>query len=277
MPAGDLVTGSDGQLARVIGPWAREKLHYIQRYCDVFNTAMKEKWGKRAYIDLFSGPGICVTEDTGKEFDGSPLIALKCKESFTHYFFNDKDTYAIISLKCRVASLSSGNIDYFSYFNKDCNEVIEDLIQQLPPSALDFCFIDPTNWQIKFDSIRKLTENRQTDLVITFQSGEMKRVVDNYPEELDDFFGDPNWQIEYNTESQKGGRRKGRILLDIYEQRLRNIGYQAFDDNILVKTTSGLHLYYLLFASKHERGADLWHKISQKSYTGQLKLKIPKE
>jgi len=274
MPTGDLVPGSDGQLAIVIGPWAREKLHYIQRYCDVFNTAMKGKWSKRTYIDLFSGPGICITEDTGKEFDGSPLIALKCKEPFTHYFFNDKDMRAINSLKGRVASLSSGNINYF---NKDCNEVIEDLLRQLPPSALDFCFIDPTNWQIKFDSIRKLTQDRQTDLVITFQSGEMKRVVDNYPEELDDFFGDPTWQEEYKTESQKSGRKKGRVLLDIYEQRLRNVGYQAFDDHILVKTTGGLHLYYLLFASKHERGADLWHKISQKSYTGQLKLRIPKE
>lgn len=89
MPTGDLVSGSDGNLTMVVGPWAKEKLHYIRRYCDIFNTGMKDKWETRTYVDLFSGPGKCVIEGTEEEIDGSPLIALQCEEPFTHYFFND--------------------------------------------------------------------------------------------------------------------------------------------------------------------------------------------
>ncbi len=274
MPTGDSTLGSDGNMAMVAGPWAKGKLHYIRRYCYIFNTGMKDKWETRTYIDLFSGPGRCIIEETGEEIDGSPLIALQCGVPFTHYFFNDVNASFMDSLRKRVSSTSSANI---RYFNIDCNEVVDYLLPQLPPSSLDFCFIDPFGWEIKFNSIRKLTTRRRMDIAITFHTGEMKRVAGSAPEELDDFFDGPSWREEYKTESQKRGRQKGRVLLDIYEQRLRNIGYQAFDDNILVRTTNGLHLYYLLFASKHERGADLWHNISQKSHTGQLRLKIPKE
>lgn len=50
MPTGDLVTGSDGYLAIRVGPWAKDKLHYIRRYCDIFNAGMKNRWPVRAYI-----------------------------------------------------------------------------------------------------------------------------------------------------------------------------------------------------------------------------------
>ena len=274
MPAGDLILGSDGKFARVIGPWAREKLHYIQRYCDTFNTAMKDKWGKRTYIDLFCGPGLCADEVTGEEFDGSPLIALKCGKPFTHYFFNDKDKRAINALRARAVSLSTNNINYFS---EDCNDVIEHLLEQLPESSLDFCFIDPTNWQIKFDSIRKLTKGRRMDIVITFHTGEMKRCAHQPPDELNDFFDGADWQVKYKEVIQKGKREGSPTLLNHYKQKLKSIGYKGFDSNILVKTTTGKHLYYLLYASKDPKGAKLWHNICQTTSIGQRRLRLPRE
>jgi len=272
VPTGDHVPSSDGQVAMVVGPWAKEKLHYIRRYCYIFNTGMKGRWSTRTYIDLFSGPGKCVIEGTGEELDGSPLIALLSDVPFTHYFFNDIDTHAINSLKSRVASLASANI---TYFNMDCNEVIEHLLSQLPSYSLDCCFIDPTNWQIKFDSIQRLTKDRRMDLIITFQTGAIRRVADNPPEELDDFFGNPSWREEYKTKLLTGGRTRGRILLDIYEQRLRDLGYREIQDYLPVKNTRSALLYHLIFASKHPRGRDFWDKISQKSSTGQLRFTLP--
>ena len=142
----------------IVGPWAKEKLHYIQRYCYIFNMGMKDKWSTRTYIDLFSGPGKCVIEGTGKEFDGSPLIALQCKVPFTYYFFNDINPSSIASLRNRASPFKSVKINYF---NMDCNSVIDHLLPKLPSSSfsLDVCFIDPTNWQIKFDSIQRLTKD----------------------------------------------------------------------------------------------------------------------
>jgi three-Cys-motif partner protein len=272
VPTGDLVLSSDGKLAMTVGPWAKEKLHYIRRYCYIFNTGMKGKWGTRTYIDLFSGPGKCIIETTGEEIDGSPLIALKCDVPFSHYFFNDINANSMASLQNRAGSFASVNINYF---NSDCNDAIDQLLPKLPPFSLDFCFIDPTNWQIKFDSIRRLTKDRRMDLALTFHTGEMKRVADSAPEELDDLFDGPGWQEEYKSMLLKGRRKGSRLLLDFYRQKLRELGYQEFDDHVLVRTTTGLPFYHLVFASKDHRGRDFWNKISQKSSTGQLRFALP--
>ena len=270
MATGDLVLCSDGELAIEVGPWAKDKLFYIRRYCYIFNEAMKDKWAIRNYIDIFAGPGRCFVETTKEEIDGSPLLALSCEVPFTHYFLNDIRPNLINSLKTRAASYSSTTIVYFS---KDCNDVVDDLIEQLPPSSLDFCFIDPTNWQIKFDAIRRLTKNRRMDLAITFHTGEMKRCAVSPPHELNEFFDSTTWQPKYFEVIRKGKREGSPTLLNIYRQKLYEIGYRGFDNSILVKTTTGLHLYYLLYASKNPQGAKLWHNISQTTSIGQRRLK----
>jgi three-Cys-motif partner protein len=269
MPTGELVIGSDNYLALAVGPWAKEKLFYIQSYCKIFNSGMKNKWPVRTYIDVFSGPGRCIVEDTGEEIDGSPLVALQCKVPFTHYFFNDINVDSIQSLKNRLSSFSSTDIELF---NSDCNDVIGELKSKLPPSSLDFCFVDPLNWEIKFASLRFLTEGRNMDLAITFHSGNMKRVVDDYPNVLNNFFGDDEWQLECKNAMAKGQVKLGRALLDAYEKRLKKLGYMVIHDFTLIKNTMGVPLYHLVFASKHPRGKDFWSKISQKTLTGQRRM-----
>lgn len=273
MPTGDLVVGSDGELTLTVGRWAKDKLFYIKRYCDIFNTGMKEKWAVRTYIDLFAGPGKCLVETTKEEIEGSPLLALSCKVPFTHFFFNDIQLDVIKSLKTRVAFYRSANV---VCFNKDCNLVVDELLQKLPPASLDFCFIDPFRWEISFNAIRKLTEKRRMDLAITFHVGSMKRVAHNPPQELLDFFPDRSWQQEYEKAAAMG-KLKGHILLEAYKRGLANLEYKDIRDYVLEVNRRNVPLYYLIFASKHRRGADFWDKIAGRSEAGQLRMPMVRE
>jgi len=268
MPTGDLVVGSDGELTLTVGRWAKDKLFYIKRYCGIFNTGMKGKRAVRTYIDLFAGPGKCLVETTKEEIEGSPLLALSCKVQFTHYFFNDIQPDIIKSLKTRAASYSYGNLFYFS---NDCNLVVDELLQKLPPGSLDFCFIDPFKWEISFNSIRKLTEKRRMDLAITFHIGSMKRVAHDPPQELLDFFPDRSWQQEYEKAAETG-KLKGQVLLEAYKCGLANLGYKDIKDYVLEVNRRNTPLYYLIFASKHHRGGDFWDKIAGRSEAGQLRM-----
>lgn len=268
MPTGDFVIGADGKHVIKVGPWAKDKLFYIGRYCYIFNAGMKNKWPIRTYIDLFAGPGRCLIEGTKEEIDGSPVIALKCEVPFTHYFFNDIEPSLIESLQARVKPFEFVTIGCFS---GNCNEIINDLVQKLPSNSLNFCFIDPTNWQINFDSIRKLTEKRQMDLAVTFHVGGMKRAANKPPQDLLDFFPDSSWQQEYE-EARKMHRSTGRVLLDAYEQGLRNLGYVGIKDYVLETNRRNVPLYYLIFASKHPKGAEFWDKIAGRSEAGQLRM-----
>jgi len=268
VPTGDFVIGADGKHVIKVGPWAKDKLFYIGRYCYIFNAGMKNKWPIRTYIDLFAGPGRCLIEGTMEEIDGSPVIALKCEVPFTHYFFNDIEPSLIESLQARTESFDWPSI---SYFRRDCNGIVDELVQGLPSNSLFFCFIDPTNWQINFDSIQKLTEGRQMDLAVTFHVGAMKRTASNPPQDLLDFFPDSSWQQEYE-EARKMHRSTGRVLLDAYEQGLRNLGYVGIKDYVLETNRRNVPLYYLIFASKHPKGAEFWDKIAGRSEAGQLRM-----
>lgn len=268
MATGDLVIGSDGELALKVGRWTKDKLFYIRRYCDIFNTGMKGKWAVRTYIDLFAGPGRCLVEATKEKIEGSPLVALSCKVPFTHYFFNDIQPDVIDSLKTRAASFSFAVLHYYK---KDCNRVVDELVQDLPAGSLDFCFVDPFNWEISFDSVRKLTAERQMDLAVTFHVGGMKRVAHNPPQDLLDFFPDRSWRQEYEKATETG-KLKGRVLLDAYERELKNLGYSAIKDYVLAVNKKNVPLYHLIFASKHPRGAEFWDKIAGRSETGQIRM-----
>ncbi len=268
MATGDLFVGSDGELVMKVGRWAKDKLFYITRYCNIFNMAMKDKWVVRTYIDLFAGPGMCLVQETKEEIQGSPLLALNCEVPFTHYFFNDVEPDVIKSLKARAAFASSATVEYFS---KNCNLVVDKLLQKLPSNSLDFCFIDPFNWEISFNSIQKLTEKRRMDLAITFHIGSIKRVADRPPQELRDFFPDTSWQQEYQKAGEES-KLSGRVLLDAYERGLSTLGYKEIKDYLLMANKTNVPLYHLIFASKHKRGAEFWDKIAGRSETGQLRM-----
>jgi three-Cys-motif partner protein len=269
MATGDFTKCSDGKPGILVGPWAKEKLHYIKNYCDIFNNGMKNQWDTRSYIDLFSGPGVCVLQNSNEEIKGSPLLTFDSKTTFTNYYFNDMDSETIEILKTRIAINNKQSIEYF---NNDCNTVIDELLQKLPSNSLDFCFIDPFNWEIQFDSIRKLTNKRRMDLAITFHVGNMKRALATaLPQDLIDFFPDTSWQRDYKLAVEQE-LSHSRILLDAYENGLRSLGYKAIKDYNLMANTKNVPLYHLIFASKNNRGADFWDKIAARSETGQIRM-----
>jgi len=271
---GELILASDGQVAIPVGPWAKEKLFYIERYCHIFNQAMRGKWPTRVYIDLFAGPGRCVVQGTGEEINGSPLVALKCEVPFSHYFFNDLDATTIAALEKRAVALAVAEV---RFFNQDCNQVVGDLLRELdklPRQPLVFCFIDPFNWEIEFASIATLAQGRRMDLAITFHTGSIKRWAHRPPAKLDTFFPDAGWRQGFAAKRAEGDRALGAYLLNYYKQGLRGLGYNDIQERVSVKQTKGVPLYHLIFASKHPRGREFWDKISQRKATGQMRLAL---
>src|SRR5688572_22129126 len=97
------LVASDGLIARESGEWAADKLFYVGRYMDIFTGSMKKKWPHRAYLDVMSGPGMCVVPATGREFEGSPLLALQTKIPFTDVILIEDDPTLIAALQQRTS------------------------------------------------------------------------------------------------------------------------------------------------------------------------------
>jgi len=66
--------GTDGLPIRDSGIWAKEKLHYLEHYLNIFFIGMRKKWpGKLYYIDLFLGLGVATYVRPGKKLMGLHL------------------------------------------------------------------------------------------------------------------------------------------------------------------------------------------------------------
>lgn len=272
---------SDGHNIRCVGRWAKDKYFYIGRYLDLFSTAMKNIWNLY-YIDLFAGCGKCRVRDSGEEIDGSALMSLNIRFPFTKYLFVDSNPEALDSLEKRIKS--SGSLDRVKLLHGDCNERVEEIIKEIPQKgSLCLAFIDPTGLQIKFATIKQLTEERRIDLIITFPEGmAIKRNLEIFLNQghslLDDFMGDTSWREQYRKElvALHSFDRK-RKFVELYREKLESIGYLEIKsaNEVLIRSSARkLPLYYLLFASKHQLGHKFWSKIGEIEPSGQQRFKF---
>ena len=265
------VIGTDGFPVLVVKQQALDKHFFLARYMDIFATAMKGKWPERIYVDLFAGPGKCCLEGSASEEFGSPLLALNTRFGFTRYFFNDSESLFAEALEARCAQFPKASV---TVLNEDCNDAAAIIGRSLPSRAICLAFVDPFGWEIRFDSLAKLTLQRRVDLVITFHSGNMKRAASYDPQPLGDFFGNPRWKEVYDRACSSGVRQGTRALLDCYEESLRGIGYPHVRDQVGIKTSGGTPLYRLVLASKHPKAPEFWDEISKRTRTGQTTLQL---
>lgn len=263
---------SDGLPARVVHQWSAEKLWYTQRYMHIFTTGMKNYWNNLVYADFFAGPGICVEEKSGMESKGSPLRALD--HGFSRIFLNDYDRVAVDALRERTRG-----DDRVFITQQDCNAAIDAAIDFLIPSSaqsstLGLAFIDPTAHQMRFDSIRRLTERGRFDLLVTFMTNFPRRFITT-----PGYGPDSDFAHFIGTEAYDRNLR-GRTtvdtprLLQIYREQLSVIGYKYVDDVARIVNTRGSTIYHQVFASRNPRGKEFFEKIRQRTYSGQSRMRL---
>ncbi|MBI3748042.1 MAG: three-Cys-motif partner protein TcmP [Chloroflexi bacterium] len=269
VPSDYRIDPADGLPARVVREWARRKHHYLERYTGIFASGMKKKFPQRAYLDLFAGPGRCFERETGEIYDGSPLIGLH--RNFTDHIYVELEDKAAAALETRCSPYTPGR--RVTVIQGDCNAKIDEVIAHLPRSGITFAFIDPTNWQISFDTIQKLTAARRVDLLVSFFGPSMKRVADLDRPRLDAFFGTKAWQTDPRF---LGPDRLPTLsgLLACYREQLARIGYlnQVSAREIPVKNSKNVPMYLLAFFSKHPLGYTFWDRITTEDEKGQIAL-----
>jgi three-Cys-motif partner protein len=226
---------------------------------------MKNHFPRRAYLDLFAGPGRCWESSTDKFYDGSPLIGLR--RNFTDHVYVELQKEAAAALDTRCNPWKSER--FVNVLPGDCNERIDDVIGLLPRYGITLAFIDPFNWQITFDTLAKLCTDRRVDLVVSFFGPSMKRVAGLEQPRLDAFFGSKCWKEE-NLGADGQPTLSG--LLACYRAQLAKIGYlnKLSAREIVIKNTRSVPIYQLAFFSKNPKGYEFWDKITTVAEGGQL-------
>jgi three-Cys-motif partner protein len=272
----DLVSRDDGLTIRDSGPWAKEKLYYVSRYTSIFNRGMKKLWSERAYIDLMAGPGRSVDRDTGEEFDGSPLLALKSEPPFKTLVFVEAEADYAAALTERTAA----HEDRRTVLPSDCNNpaTIAEIRRIVGANTLTLCFVDNLGLNVRFETITRLVEgNRPIDFVFTFQVNDFARNIDDAMtsaegDRFDAFFGTPRWRevVRRFDRGQTARSDRATALADFYGEQLACIGYGQVEQlHRLMKNTRNAPLYRLLLASRNARATSFFRKIAAIEHDGQ--------
>lgn len=277
-----LVDPSDHVGVRCVGDWGADKVVFISTYVDITGKALQYKFKNYYYIEICSGPGLCVDFKAGEEFIGTALASL-LTEGARHYaklFFFDLNPVTVESLRKRIdespdipdevkakAVVSVG--DY-----SEPSSIISVLKYHIPnyKKGLNVVFVDPTDMSVPFELYQAMIDfGRGTDFIINFADGtDLKRnikLVFEKPDspgnrkyrkvlETTDFFDDPS-----NIEHANKGDFKylfnefEKIFIKSFSDR----GYSHIHEKRI------LWYYKLLFLSKNELGGKFWKQASNRN------------
>ncbi|MDD5369413.1 MAG: three-Cys-motif partner protein TcmP [Anaerolineaceae bacterium] len=278
----------DGLLMRRTGAWATEKLDYLCRYLKIFTTSMRTKpWRGLHFIDLFSGPGKCQIRGTNQIMLGSPLLSMKLEYPFSRYFFVDADPTAIDALKLRCGS--SDQSAHIQYQVGNSNQVVTSIVKQIEAidrqylkdkwPSLNLAFLDPEGFELEWTTVASLGKIQRMDLIIYYpQMGLTREIRKDFqnPEytKIDAYFGGTEWRDVYQKYQLGQIQSLHRSLLDLYEGKLKSLGYVEIKENepLMRNTGRNAPLYRLIFASKHPLGNKFWREVTNRNVYGQTKF-----
>jgi three-Cys-motif partner protein len=274
----DLYKAEDELPVRDVGLWTEDKLFFWNRYIDITTRAMvgHPKWpAGLVYVDLFAGPGICKLRDSGRRIPGSTLIAANAPKPFQAILAIELDSELAEALATRLKSTPAAA--FAKVFQGNCNIAIDELVQHIPERALTLGFIDPESLNVDFETVKKLSQCGQVDLLILFADKmDLVRNVDRYerakPSVLDRMMGPHSrWRELWAQLTNRSTDNICRLFADEYKSQLATqLGYQAFREKVMESANGPI--YRLIFASKNKKGLEFWDKVTKKDRGGQQDL-----
>lgn len=259
----------DGLEIPIVGNWGEKKYKLVGHYCNIFSSAMKNKWNL-VYIDLFSGAGYTRIRETDAILKSSALIALSVPTPFDYYAFNELDPKKYKALSERVTKHKNGSP--VNVFNLDANSSVDTIIKSIPnfnngKGNLIFCFVDPFSLNLNFSTIKALAAHKVDILLLLALQMDGRRNFGIYIDEentrIEEFLNNKNWRTEF----EKGYNEKSfmKFLSDQFDSNMKALSYLTDADKQQIKTDSGLGLYYMAFYSKHSLGSKFFSTITKSS------------
>jgi three-Cys-motif partner protein len=264
--------GSDGLPVRVSGEWIRRKHHYLDRYCAITATGMKNRFGERIFLDVMAGPGLCKIKGSGAELPGSPFIAMK--HEFTEFVFLESDRHLATALEKRVQANAKA---------KFATVVPCDWTQEVAEGRLSFAkglivaFVDPTGIkQVPWQAMKRLlTSNQKIDILATLQYAmgitlNVYQYLESGSEQttaLDTFLGERDWR---NWPRERTDRAFTTRVINRWIEKLGALGFQG--SRQITVEANGAPLYRLALFSRHRKADEFWRKIITVDESGQREL-----
>jgi three-Cys-motif partner protein len=260
----------DGLPRGEVNRWAEDKYRLLSLYGELFSSGMKNKWEQRVYIDLYAGAGYSHIQGTQMFLKGSPIIALTVSSPFDRYIFCEESEELLGALKARVERIAP-QADV-KYVPGNCDVKIEEICGNIPkPSSaekvLSLCLVDPFDFGIKFDTLRRLSRV-YIDFVVLLAIGmDANRNYDHYVEgnspKIDEALGNTEWRERWKAVARKRSNFRPFLAAE-FSKSMESLRYlpTPLDRMKLVRSDEkNLPLYYLALFSRSQTAHRFWDQV----------------
>jgi three-Cys-motif partner protein len=260
-----------------VSRYAEEKYRHIANYTELFATSMKRRWDCRVYLDLYAGAGLSRIKNTQIVLRGSPLLALTVPDPFDLYIFCEEDPKKLDALKLRAERYApEANI---RFVQGNCNSKIDEICSLIPKgsktnSVLSLCFLDPFNFGIQFETLKRLSVYFM-DFLILLATGmdatrNWKVYIDENHAQIDTVLGGNDWRERWKDEVVRVGDFSAFLARE-FASTMESIGYLKSEPHQMkaVFNQKNTLVYYLALFSRNKLGQKLWQQ-SIKYGTDQL-------
>lgn len=188
---------------------------------------------------------------------------------FDKYIFCEEEVELLSALKTRTKRLSSeANVTFVS---GSCDDEIEKICAAIPmgrtgSGSLSLCFVDPYDFGLKFETLRKISAFRVDFLVLLAVGMDANRAYNHYVDggnpKLDEALGNTAWRERWK--SQPRGRDEFlNFIAEEFALSMRSLGYLRIGpkDMKLVRGENNAPLYYLALFSKHHLAYKFWDDV----------------
>jgi three-Cys-motif partner protein len=134
--------------------------------------------------------------------------------------------------------------------------------------------LDPEGPELLWDTIKHLSKIKKAELFILFPYDmALARMVPDYKNRLDDFFGSKDWRDIYD--SAKTPKKRKNRLLSHYLSNLNKLGFQHVSHKqIKTNLRDGRNLYHLIHTTHNSTAKKIIDHVFDKELDGQTKMKF---
>jgi len=268
--------------------------YYSATWRNVFRSGrLHSLW----YVDLYSGPGKCVSDEIEKEKETELPTRLGEKTWYSPFFklmshvrkyakddfdfncvFNDINEDYIIQLEKRIEK--KGFSEYAYHFHsKDANHFYKKALEMIgKPNRPSLFYLDPTNHaQLEFSTIEGITDfksksDRRPELIINLMIFSIlmaiRRCLSNQKCSEEDLNSinkalGTKFSVDELREIYENDLYTPKQFLDIYLSKLEDKGYYC--KSYLIRTIdSNSPLYYLIFATTSDKASSMMDNIDSR-------------
>jgi three-Cys-motif partner protein len=221
---------ADGLPCNDVGRWTEAKHRLVAYYAALFSDAMKGKWERRIYIELYAGAGYSRIRDTQRIIAGSPIQALTLRVPFDRYIFCEQDPEKLEALRARVKHHAP--LADVVFIPEDCDGNADKIFNAIPQysknhKVLSLCFVDPNDIGIQFSTLQTLAKKYVDFIVLLALYMDALRAEQHYiknTSKIDRLLGTLAWLDRWKTAKQEGAEFP-RFLAEEFAASMATMGY----------------------------------------------------